>query len=1062
MTSAGSTWEIVVHRPGGDPLRNLAEALCEADLFDAEDPESIRRTVATLRHSSQGLVAAYRESDIEPETNLLVVVDQFEELFRFGQNDAASRDESRAFASLLLEASRFPDVPIYVVVTMRSDYLGDCAQIRGLAEAVNDGEYLIPRLSRDQLRQTIEGPAKVGGGRVAKRLVLRLLNDVGDDPDQLPVLQHALMRTWDACVSGELDIDDYASIGALTDALSRHADEIYESLPESRQSIAERVFRTLTEKGADNRGIRRPTRFGHLVQITGGDASGVREVLDAYRAPGITFLMPGIRAGLEDDTVVDLSHESLMRVWRRLRGWVEEEAQSARIFLRLAETAALWRDEKAGLYRDPDLQIAQSWREKEAPNAAWAAQYAPGFDDAIAFLDASRESVDAIKRQEEEARARELEHARRLAETQARAARTFRRFAAGVAVLAVAAVIFAVQAFRLRSEAVENHRQAEVNASRASTEAARASEEARRATIAETEARRLAESAEHEQGIVWLERARSLSDEKRHFGARILAARALGFAGYGRDEQNAEFRETYRELLRDGSDEAEVARRLLERTPAQRSAWQSPQTLPNYGGFSSVDWAAGRIAGVAERENRVWVWDAESGDAVYNHAFPVASRDSHARLTADGDSLLLISGPYMRRTAIETNQTEWETQFDNFVDAIALSPDRGRLALGVEGAVKFIDVATGQETGEYVSPEPLRSLALSESALIGALMDGRVAIWRLGAGQEPTSVTPAHSDAIESLEFTADGERLVSAGRDRKLKAWSLTLAEASTAPTLAWEQDLPGAPVCVRVTRDGQLAVAGQSIELFDLSTGERTGELVGWRDPGSKSHSHRTDHAWPPDRRMGHCGSGTSRPASCSRITRERHYEVSCQRISVRMVDGSRGLRPTGELEFRISRPDGWRGKETSEPEAASRSRIPRMVRRSSRIPVARRYCSTPTPAERSGEKLSARTPLGSTGAPMVSASSGETVPTPYVGSRSMSLLAAECSADTKRPCGASVSIRTDAPWRPVTRTASCNYGTRRRVQHESASSGRNRFGPSSFTRSDTCWRRRERTAR
>ena len=85
---------------------------------------------------------------------------------------------------------------------MRSDYLGDCSEIPGLAEAVNEGEYLIPRLPRDQKRDAIEKPIGVGGAKIAPLLVQRLLNDVGDDPDQLPVLQHALMRMWEAWAAG--------------------------------------------------------------------------------------------------------------------------------------------------------------------------------------------------------------------------------------------------------------------------------------------------------------------------------------------------------------------------------------------------------------------------------------------------------------------------------------------------------------------------------------------------------------------------------------------------------------------------------------------------------------------------------------------------------------------------------------------------------------------------------------------------------------------------------------------------------------------------------------------
>ena len=154
---------------------------------------------ATLRRSTLGLIRAVRQARIPPEDNLLVVVDQFEELFRFRRSRQIenSRDEAVAFVKLLLEATQQDDVPIYVVLTMRSDFIGDCMEFPGLPEAVNAGQYLVPRMTRDELRSAITGPVAVGGGEIAPRLVLRLLNELGDDHDQLPVLQHALMRTWD-------------------------------------------------------------------------------------------------------------------------------------------------------------------------------------------------------------------------------------------------------------------------------------------------------------------------------------------------------------------------------------------------------------------------------------------------------------------------------------------------------------------------------------------------------------------------------------------------------------------------------------------------------------------------------------------------------------------------------------------------------------------------------------------------------------------------------------------------------------------------------------------------
>ena len=424
MTQAGSTWEVMILRPGGSPMENLARAMVESDLYDAQDASTLPRLLATLSRSRFGLVEAVKQSDVfESGTNLLVVVDQFEELFRFRQQGVDSEEAATSFVNLLLTAAEQAERPIYVTITMRSDYLGDCSEIPGLAEAVNQGVYLIPRLLRDQKRDAIEKPIGVGGAKISPLLVQRLLNEVGDDPDQLPVLQHALMRMWDVWAAGNdhhsrpIEFSDFEATGGLAAALSNHADEIYDTLPDdTHRQACERIFKTLTVKGDDNRGIRRPTRLSQIQAVAVANRSTITAVLDAFRKSGVTFVMPGMEAELADRTVLDLSHESLMRGWQRLRAWVDDEAQSARIFRRLSDTASLWRDGKAGLFRNPDLQIALSWREQQQPSSAWAEQYGGQFDPAIGFLDSSSADAQALQQAQEAARRRELEQAQQLAD----------------------------------------------------------------------------------------------------------------------------------------------------------------------------------------------------------------------------------------------------------------------------------------------------------------------------------------------------------------------------------------------------------------------------------------------------------------------------------------------------------------------------------------------------------------------------------------------------------------------------------------------------------------------
>ena len=325
-----------------------------------------------------------RQADLPEQTNFLLVVDQFEEIFRFHEAGQIQQEVANEFVSLLLEAVAHKEVPIYVVLTMRSDFIGECGQFEGLAEMVNRGEFLIPRLTREQYKRVIDGPIKVAGGQITPRLLQRLLNDLGEQADQLPCLQHALMRTWSVWAekgaTDALDLDDYQRVGKMSQALSLHADEVFESLETNRQrELCQDLFQALTVQESENRGIRRPQRLGSLCQILDVSSSQLLPIIEAYRQPGVTFLMPPPEVELTDQTVIDISHESLMRVWTRLRHWVEEEAQAVGIYRRLSESASLYAQQKAGLYRDPELGVSLAWRDAKRPNQAWAERYHAGF-----------------------------------------------------------------------------------------------------------------------------------------------------------------------------------------------------------------------------------------------------------------------------------------------------------------------------------------------------------------------------------------------------------------------------------------------------------------------------------------------------------------------------------------------------------------------------------------------------------------------------------------------------------------------------------------------------------
>jgi WD40 repeat protein len=495
LTDASPDWEVVVTRPGAGPIDNLAEALLKNNPdYQSADPEEkkIKRTIFStlLRSSSLGLVEAIEQTRKDQDINYLVLVDQFEELFRFkDSHDANSVNETLAFVNLLIEAINYPDTPIYVAITMRSDFIGDCAQFPDLTRKINDSHYLIPQLTRDQKRRAIEGPVAVGGAKISPRLTQQLLNDLGDNPDQLPILQHALMRTWSYWTTYKdyeeepVDLKHYEAIGTMAEALSMHANEAYDELTEDQKRICEVLFKGITEKRGENFGIRRPTKLNELAAIADVAEEDVAGVIEKFREQGRSLLTPAYGTPLNSKSMVDISHESLMRIWVRLKNWVDDEADAVQMYTRLAEAASMYQVGKAGLWRPPDLQLALNWQAKHKPTLVWGQRYHPAFERTMIFLEYSK------KEWETEQRIKELEQKRKL-----QRARIVALVLASATIISLVFLVFAfvqkAEADKAREDAVAQKVIADDNAKRAEVAAAEAKKQEEIAVAQKQEADR--------------------------------------------------------------------------------------------------------------------------------------------------------------------------------------------------------------------------------------------------------------------------------------------------------------------------------------------------------------------------------------------------------------------------------------------------------------------------------------------------------------------------------------------------------------------------------------------
>jgi energy-coupling factor transporter ATP-binding protein EcfA2 len=394
LKGADENWEHVVFRPGPDPMAALARALgkLDAGVMNAADVEQ------ELRSSSRGLARAVaRLNGAAPARQVLVVVDQFEELFRLGKERYAPeqwRAERAAFIKTVLGARTSSEASVYVVITMRTDFLDQCSHFLGLTDALNSGQFLVPELTREQLEHAITRPIERARGEISRAVVRRVLSEATQVPDSLPVVQHALMRTWQRARdegSATITLDHYQAVGGLVGALDDHGNELLKRLDpkgsdDGMQRAVKLLFQRITLTNADDKVTRSPTSFGTLVRLA--QASGVpraesvlRAVVDVFRANDCRFLMPPEDEAVDVDTEIDISHEAVFRNWRLLSGagdnpgWIAREHRDGRAYCRLAEAARVKRRGEGQLLTEELLALTEAWWASRRPTAEWASRY---------------------------------------------------------------------------------------------------------------------------------------------------------------------------------------------------------------------------------------------------------------------------------------------------------------------------------------------------------------------------------------------------------------------------------------------------------------------------------------------------------------------------------------------------------------------------------------------------------------------------------------------------------------------------------------------------------------
>jgi WD40 repeat protein/DNA-binding SARP family transcriptional activator len=352
-------WQIVDLRPRGEPYRALAGALLpvlEPDLGETDRLIQAGKLADALQGGEVRLLEVVDRvlAKLEGRDRLLLLIDQFEELYTLcPQAEMRRRFLVTLLAAVEAAGARRP-CPLALLLTLRADFMGQALAHRPFADLLQDAALMLGPMTRQELRAAIVEPAEQQGAALEPGLVERLLDDVGQEPGHLPLLEFALTLLWERLDGGWMTHAAYDEIGRVEGALARYAEQVYQELGEEEREGARWVLEQLVQPGEGTEDTR---RVATRAEVGGGQWPLVQQLADRR------LVVTGRDATAGTETV-EVAHEALIQRWGRLRGWMEEDRafrtwqEGLRVALRVWEGSE--RDEGA-LLRGAPLAQAERW-----------------------------------------------------------------------------------------------------------------------------------------------------------------------------------------------------------------------------------------------------------------------------------------------------------------------------------------------------------------------------------------------------------------------------------------------------------------------------------------------------------------------------------------------------------------------------------------------------------------------------------------------------------------------------------------------------------------------------
>ncbi|MCI0399447.1 MAG: protein kinase, partial [Chloroflexi bacterium] len=832
-------WIIVEARPGSRPFYNLAAALLphlEPEMGETGRLLETQRLAEALQQEQLALadvIGRVVQKDAN-KTRLLLVVDQFEELYTLCTDGEARRRFPNALFEAIHTAREQNTFRLTLVLTLRADFMGQALADRPFADALQEADVKLGPMTRAELGRAIESPAGKQNVSFEAGLVERILDDVGEEPGNLPLLEFALTLLWERRHGRRLTHAAYEAVGRVEGALARYADEVYETLDEADKERARRVFTQMVRPGEGTEDTRRLATRAEL---------GENDWVLAQRLADARLVVTGRTP--DGQETAEVVHEALIRGWGRLLEWMNNDRAFRAWQERLRAAIRQWessdRDEGA-LLRGVPLGEAEEWLQRQDRDLSkLEREY---IKTGIAQREQRAAEREAQRRRELEAaqllaeeQQRRAEAERQRADEHARATQRFRTLATVLAVVFLLAVMAAIFAIGQRQDAVQEAQ------ARATEVVVRSTAEANAETSAGLAVTRAAEALEAQ-----------VTAEAERFRADGAAGEALAAKEEAEQERDRADAQAQLALSRQLAAQSTTllgpqfdlalllsleANNIVESTEAQGSLLTALQTNPNIVTFlrghrgivQSVTFSPdGRYLASAGADGLVFLWDL-SGDRP--PAGPLRQFAGHDPAQLVNKVVFSPDGRWLATASDDLTARIWDVAsgeaiqtlsgHSQWVQSIAFSPDGQLVATSSGDRTAIIwEVATGQPL------QTLRGhtgfvwdLAFSPdgSQLATAATDTTLILWDATTGQLLRTLA-GHQNGVFGVAFSPDGRLLASAGADNNLILWDVATGEMVHEPLQGHVAGLIG----VAFSPDGQQVASASNdstVRLWDVATG-------------------------------------------------------------------------------------------------------------------------------------------------------------------------------------------------------------------------------------------------